>query len=100
VIPDALSEETARVCEETARYVSGRRGVLRTLLNSADPEFSDAAFGLAADVADSVVIAIRATGMWPGQEAVWLTAAAMLRGGYKRGQRVVASAPGMSGTPS
>lgn len=85
-----LREEAARCAEETARMERGERGVLRSQLNSLVPEFSDDAFGLAAEVAGVVLEAFLAAGLrgrfHPHQG--WDLAATLLRAGWKRGDRI------------
>lgn len=89
----SLEEEAARVCEETALFVTGKRGALRMPINSDDPEFSDDASNTFITTSAASPKAFRA-GSVPlariTQELVWTTAATMLRGGFKSGQKVIA----------
>ena len=52
-------------------------------------EFSDAAFGVAAEVASAVGEALRASGRPFHPALAWDAAAALLRNGWKRGHRIL-----------
>lgn len=87
---DAVREDAARCAEETARYERGERGPLRMPHGLINGEFSDAAFGVAAEVAMVVADAMRSAGKRFTLDFPWSTAAKMLRNGWQRGHRLVA----------
>lgn len=89
---DEVREEAARCAEETARYERGERGPLVMPRGLVAGEFSDAAFGVAAEVAMQVGDALCATGkrFHPQPQLVWDTAAKLLRAGWQRGHRMAA----------
>lgn len=87
---DAVREEAARCAEETARWQRGERGPLRMPRGIVNGEFSDAAFGVAAEVAMVVAGAMRSVGKRFTMDMPWSTAASMLRNGWQRGHRLVA----------
>jgi len=87
---DTVREEAARCAEETARWERGERGPLRMPRGLINGEFSDAAFGVAAEVAVVVAAAMRAAGQRFTIDMPWSTAAHMLRNGWQRGHRLVA----------
>lgn len=96
---DVVRDEAARCAEETARYERGERGPLHMPRGLVDGEFSDAAFGVAAEVATAVGDALRATGKRFQPAMVWATAARLLRAGWQRGHRMAAVEIG-KGEPS
>jgi|SRR6185436_4535745 len=86
---DDHREDAARVCEETASYERGERPPLR--LDSADiehNEFSDAAAGIAAEVAMEVSDALKAARVRCPPSDVWAIAAKLIRSGWQRGHRL------------
>lgn len=86
---DEVREEAARCCDETARHQRGERGPLRTPDRSSDPEFCDAALGVAAEVADVVAATLRRARQRFTADFVWSTAAMLLRNGWQRGHKLV-----------
>lgn len=86
---DEVREEAIRCAEETARQERGERGPLRMPCGLVSGEFSDAAFGVAAEVATRVFEALRTTGKRFKPELCWSTAADLLRAGWQRGQKLV-----------
>ena len=87
---DTVREEAARCAEETARWQRGERGRLRMPHGLISGEFSDAAFGVAAEVAMVVADAMKAAGKRFTLDMPWSTAASMLRNGWQRGHKLVA----------
>lgn len=88
-IIDDVREEAARVCDETARWQRGERGPLRTPdVHPLIAEGSDAAFGVAAEVAMAVGNALSAKGQRFTVDFPWTMAATLLRGGWQRGHRI------------
>jgi hypothetical protein len=85
---DSVREEAARCAEETARYERGERPPLR-YGNPLTSEFSDAAFGVAAEVALVVSDALKANAVRFEAAFCWSTAATLLRNGWQRGHRLV-----------
>lgn len=96
---DTVRDEAARCAEETARWQRGERGPLRMPRGLINGEFSDAAFGVAAEVAMVVADAMRSAGQRFTMDMPWSTAAKMLRNGWQRGHRLVAYEAG-KGSPS
>jgi hypothetical protein len=94
---DDVREEAARCASETARWERGERGPLRMPSGLIAGEFSDAAFGVAAEVAMEVAGAMKAAGQRPGVHLPWSVAATLLRAGWQRGQRVLAHRVGKGG---
>lgn len=92
---DEVREEAARVCEETARWERGERPKLRYGAPG-QSEFSDGAFGVAAEVAFAVSRALFSTGKKFKPDLAWASAAVLLRAGYKRGQQIVAQELGQA----
>lgn len=82
---DEVREDAARCCDETAKMELGQRTEVGTGLNGKDAEFSDAAFGVANEVALTVGRAIRMTGRRVHPSVCWSTAARLLRQGWTRG---------------
>lgn len=82
---DEVREEAARCCDETAKMERGERVEIGTGLNGKPAEFTDAAFGVANEVALIVGESIRSSGLRARADFCWSTAAAMLRNGWKRG---------------
>jgi len=86
---DDHRDEAARVCEETARYERGERQPLRLDPNDiSNHEFSDAAAGIAAEVAMEVSDALKAARVRCPPADVWAMAARLLRSGWQRGHRL------------
>lgn len=85
VVFEEVREEAARVCDETARYMRGERGPLRMPPN---PEFRDMAFGVASEVAMTVANALKSIKQRFTADFPWITAATLLRAGWKRGHRL------------
>lgn len=85
---DEVRDEAARCAEETAKAERGDRGPIRTPSGLIAGEFSDAAFGVAAEVASLVGEALRATGKRFRSHLCWSTAAELLRSGWQRGQKL------------
>lgn len=86
---DDHREDAARCCEETARFERGERTPLR--LDPADipnNEFSDAAAGIAAEVAMAVFAACKQAGAGVYPAVCWDLAAKLLRSGWQRGHRL------------
>lgn len=98
---DEVREEAARCCDETAKMERGERGALGTPgVDGRGGEFTDAAFGVACEVALIVGGAIRSTGRRARPDFCWSTAAVMLRTGWNRGQKLVPMDLTKSGRPS
>ncbi len=87
-IVDDVRDEAARCADETARQERGERGPLRLPSGLVPGEFSDAACGVAAEVAMIAADALRAAGLRFNPDFPWSTAATLLRSGWKRGQRI------------
>lgn len=88
---DDVREEAARCATETARAERGERPRLRGPDDSPLlAEFSDAAFGVAAEVATIVGEGLLAAGIGFRMPFVWDTAARLLREGWQRGHKFVA----------
>ena len=87
---DTIREDAARCAEETARWERGERGPLRMPTGLVGGEFSDAAFGVAAEVAMVVADALKAKGQRFTLDFPWSMAAQLLRRGWQRGHRLVA----------
>lgn len=87
---DEVRDDAVRACVETARWLRGEREALRTPdVNPLTAEASDAAFGVAAEVALAVgeaMVKLRA----PSREDMpWDVAGEMLRSGWQRGHKIV-----------
>lgn len=92
---DSVREEAARCCDEKSRYERRERGRLRNPVDHGDDaEFSDAAFGVAAEVAMHVAEALKRSGVRFSPEFAWSTAAIVLRAGWQRGQQLAAHITG------
>lgn len=87
---DSVREEATRVCEETARWQRGERGPLRTPADGLLSEGSDAAFGVAGEVAMVVGDALKERGIRFDPAFPWATAATLLRNGWQRGHKLIA----------
>lgn len=87
---DSVREEAARCAEETARWERGERGPLRGPPDGLLCEFSDAAFGVAAEVAMVVCDALKARRVRFDPALAWSTAATLLRNGWQRGHKLIA----------
>ena len=94
---DEVRADAARCAEETARYERGERGPLRTPRGLVPGEFTDAAFGVAAEVATVVGEALRISGARFTAALCWSTAATLLRAGWQRGQRISPHVVGRGG---
>ena len=97
---DAVRDEAARCAEETARWQRGERGPLRMPHGIVNGEFSDAAFGVAGEVAMVVGEAMKAAGQRFTVDFPWSTAATLLRNGWQRGHRLLAHQLGGGGPKS
>lgn len=86
---DTVREDAARCAEETAKWQRGERGPLRTPHHGLLSEFSDAAFGVAAEVAMEVARAMKSKRVRFTVDMPWNLAAALLRGGWQRGHRLL-----------
>ena len=86
---DDVRDEAARCCDETARMERGERDEIGSPLNGKPAEFTDAAFGVACEVALVVGESVRSAGMRVAPHRVWSTAADMLRKGWQRGNALV-----------
>ena len=86
---DPVRDEAARCAEETARWERGERGPLRMPSGLVSGEFSDAAFGVAAEVATKVGNALLGKGRRYRIDMPWDTAAKLLRGGWQRSHRLM-----------
>lgn len=91
---DSVREEAARCAHETARWQRGERGPLEMPRGLIGGEFSDAAFGVAAEVAMVVGEAMKAAGERFTSDFPWSTAATMLRNGWQRGHKLFAQEVG------
>ena len=86
---DEVREEAARCCDETARWGRGERGrVLNPMDDGILGEFSDAAFGVASEVAMAVAEAFRSVHVRFAFDMPWSVAASMLRHGWQRGHKI------------
>ena len=86
---DDHRDDAARCCEETARFERGERPALR--LDPADlehNEFSDAAAGIASEVAMAVLAAFKQARARVYPAVCWDLAAQLLRSGWQRGHRI------------
>jgi hypothetical protein len=86
---DSVREEAARCAEETGRWQRGERGPLRMPGRDLLPEFSDTAFGVAAEVAMIVGDAMKRAGTRFDVAFPWTMAATLLRSGWQRGHKLV-----------
>lgn len=87
---DSVRDGAARCCEETARWQRGERTrVLNPLDDGILGEFSDAEFGVAAEVATEVARAFRTAGVGFKSDQPWDFAARLLRAGWQRGHRLL-----------
>lgn len=84
---DSVREDAARICDETARWQRHERGPLRA--GGLMSEGSDAAFGVAAEVAMVVGDALKANRMRFRSDFPWSTAAMLLRNGWQRGHKLL-----------
>jgi hypothetical protein len=85
VAVDDVREEAARCCEETARMERGERGRVLGPHDGPQCEFSDDAFGVAAEAATVVCDALKRAGAGFSVDLPWTLAAGMLRAGWQRG---------------
>lgn len=86
---DRVREEAARCCEETAKWQRGERGPLVQPTRLIGGEFSDAAFGVAGEVAMIVGEAFKEANARFRVDMPWDIAAKLLRSGWKRGHRIL-----------
>lgn len=86
---DLVRDEAARCCDETARMERGERGrLLNPIDDGPSAEFSDPAFGVAAEVALAVCDAMLKAKAPFHVAFAWTTAAMLLRNGWQRGHRL------------